>query len=119
MYIKQASQLTGATQRAIRLYESLGLLEVARTGKYRIYSQANLNLIKIIKEAQALGIHLSDMVEMKNSQDDFDWQLVHDFLIDKHQQVEKQIIELKQQQRRIEACRASIDKCLKGVDSYP
>ncbi|SKA67844.1 MerR family transcriptional regulator, partial [Enterovibrio nigricans] len=59
MFIKQASELSGATQRAIRLYESLGLLTVSRTGKYRVYTERNINLIKMIKEGQALGIHLA------------------------------------------------------------
>ncbi|PKF49184.1 hypothetical protein AT251_20770 [Enterovibrio nigricans] len=54
MFIKQASELSGATQRAIRLYESLGLLTVSRTGKYRVYTERNINLIKMIKEGQAL-----------------------------------------------------------------
>ncbi|WP_260260436.1 MerR family transcriptional regulator [Vibrio intestinalis] len=117
MFIKQASQLSGATQRAIRLYESVGLLNVARSGKYRVYSQANINLIKIIKDAQSIGIRLSELVELKSSQDDFDWQRVSDFLIERRQKVEAEIKALEQQITRIEDYRASIDLCIQGLDS--
>ena len=38
MFIGEASKLSGATQRAIRLYESMGLLKISREGKYRTYT---------------------------------------------------------------------------------
>ncbi|MBE0361111.1 MerR family DNA-binding transcriptional regulator [Pseudoalteromonas aliena] len=47
MFINQASKLSGATQRAIRLYEELGLMKVSRTGKYRIYNQDNINSLNM------------------------------------------------------------------------
>ncbi|MDF2156131.1 MerR family transcriptional regulator [Vibrio sp. CAU 1672] len=117
MFINEASKLTGATQRAIRLYESRGLLNVSRSGKYRVYNQDNINLIKIIKEAQTLGILLSDLVKLKSAQEDFDWKLVSDFLVQKQQMVEEEIKELEKQKVRIENYRNSIDKCVRGLDS--
>ena len=117
VFIKEASERSGATQRAIRLYESLGLLTVARSGKYRVYTPTNIQLIKVIKEAQTLGIRLSELVALKGSQEDFDWQSVLDFLKDKQHEVEGQITQLKRQKERIEQYRESIDLCLRGVDS--
>lgn len=117
MYIKDASELSGATQRAIRLYESLGLLNVSRSGKYRVYSETNINLIKIIKEAQTLGMKLSEIVSLKDGNEDFDWAVVRDFLIEKQQDVEYQIRQLEIQREKIQQYRQSIDMCLKGVDS--
>ncbi|MCW8349286.1 MerR family transcriptional regulator [Vibrio sp. ZSDZ65] len=117
MYIKEASQLSGATQRAIRLYESLGLLSVSRSGKYRVYSDTNINLIKMIKEAQTLGIKLSEIVNLKDGNDDFDWAVVRDFLTGKQQDVECQIRQLEVQREKILKYRQSIDVCVKGVDS--
>ncbi|PMN87529.1 MerR family transcriptional regulator [Enterovibrio norvegicus] len=116
MYIKEASELSGATQRAIRLYESLGLLNVSRSGKYRVYSEANINSIKMIKEAQALGIKLSEIVGLKDDED-FDWVVVRDFLIGKQQDVECQIRQLEQQRDNILKYRQSIGMCVKAVDS--
>lgn len=117
MYIKKASELSGATQRAIRLYESLGLLNVSRSGKYRVYSDTNINLIKIIKEAQTLGIKLSEIVSLKGENEDFDWAAVRDFLIEKQQHIEYQIGQLKIQREKIQQYRQSIDICVKGFDS--
>lgn len=119
MYIKQAAELSGATQRAIRLYESLGLLKVARSGKYRVYSEKNIYLIKLIKEAQSLGIHLAELVTLKNQDEDFDWQVVRDFLNVKQQAFASQIEQLQSQMDKIEQYKLSIDKCLQGLDSDP
>ncbi|KGY12302.1 MerR family transcriptional regulator [Vibrio tubiashii] len=116
VFISEASKLSGATQRAIRLYESRGLLNVSRSGKYRVYSQENINLIKIIKEAQTLGITLSDMAALKTQQEDFDWKLVSDFLVKKQAMVERSIEDLKLQKQRIQDYRVSIDNCIRELD---
>lgn len=89
VFINEASKRSGATQRAIRLYESLGLLNVSRSGKYRVYNQQHISLIKIIKEAQTLGIQLSDLVALKSEQEDLDWALVSDFLAQQQELVEE------------------------------
>ncbi|MDW6005276.1 MerR family transcriptional regulator [Vibrio mangrovi] len=117
MFINEASKLSGATQRAIRLYESLGLLNVSRSGKYRVYNQENINMIKIIKQAQTLGITLSDMVALKSKQEDFDWKSVSKFLLQKQEEIEKNIKELELQKQRIKNYQISIDKCVQGLDS--
>ncbi|WP_319534481.1 MerR family transcriptional regulator [uncultured Vibrio sp.] len=119
MYIKEAAELAGATQRAIRLYESLGLLNVSRSGKYRVYTETNVSLIKIIKEAQTLGIKLSEMVDLKDEKGSFDWPTVRDFLTEKQKEVELQIQQLREQRNRIEQYRKSIDICIQRVDSDP
>ncbi|SBS37755.1 HTH-type transcriptional regulator HmrR [Marinomonas spartinae] len=117
MFIKEASEVSGATQRAIRLYESLGLLKVPRSGRYRVYNESNINLIKIIKEAQSIGIKLSELVALKCEEEDFQWQRVSEFLSKRHTDVEAQIKALKVQKQRIEEYKKSIDACLQGVDS--
>ncbi|SHE60188.1 MerR family transcriptional regulator [Vibrio gazogenes] len=117
MFINEASKRSGATQRAIRLYESLGLLNVSRSGKYRVYNQQHISLIKIIKEAQTLGIQLSDLVALKSDQEDLDWALVSDFLVQQQKIVEEKIKTLEIQKQRIADYRVSIDQCIRGVDS--
>lgn len=62
MYIGKLAELTGATRKAIRHYESLGLIpEPQRNGRYRIYSEADANLICMIKRAQSLGFSLKEI----------------------------------------------------------
>ena len=47
MYIGQLAALTGATPKAIRHYEKLGLLPVAkRQGKYRVYENLDVQSVK-------------------------------------------------------------------------
>ncbi|MFZ6749219.1 MerR family transcriptional regulator [Undibacterium sp. Ren11W] len=63
MYIGELAKLSGATPKAIRHYEALGLLgKVARSGVYRSYGAQELAQIKLIKQAQVLGFTLSEMV---------------------------------------------------------
>jgi MerR family transcriptional regulator, copper efflux regulator len=48
MLIGEVAKRTGASLKAIRLYESLGLLgRVRRKGSYRVYSEENVRQIRI------------------------------------------------------------------------
>lgn len=65
MYIGKLSELTGATRKAIRLYESLGLIPVpCRKGKYRVYTDKDVVLINMIRRAQTLGFNLAELKEL-------------------------------------------------------
>lgn len=62
MYIGELASRAGATPKAIRLYESLGLLgRVQRLGKYRIYTDHHVVQVRLIKQAQALGFRLAEV----------------------------------------------------------
>ncbi len=78
MYIGELSRLTGASPKAIRLYESMGLIPVPlRKGKYRVYDAADVELIQIIKTAQELGFGLKEMrslLDATPSCDAFPWE---------------------------------------------
>ncbi|MBI5924556.1 MAG: MerR family transcriptional regulator [Aquabacterium sp.] len=59
--IGQVAWLTAVTAKAIRHYESLGLLPfVARAGRYRHYDQAHVLAIRLIRQAQDLGFTLAE-----------------------------------------------------------
>ncbi len=65
MYIGKLAELTGATRKAIRLYESLGLIPTPnRKGKYRVYLDKDVALIKMIRRAQAVGFSLAELKEI-------------------------------------------------------
>lgn len=65
LYIGKVAQMTGASRKAIRLYESIGLIPAPRRqGRYRVYSQQEVFLIHMIKTAQSVGFNLSEMGEM-------------------------------------------------------
>ncbi len=117
VFINEASKQSGATQRAIRLYESIGLMRVNRSGKYRVYSQENIKTIKMIKEAQTIGISLSEMVALRKNEEDFDWKRVSELLVKKQESVDKDIKDLELKKQRIIDYRISIDNCIRSLDS--
>lgn len=76
LYIGRVAELTGATRKAIRHYESLGLLpQVARTGNYRVYSERDVFLVHMIKHAQSFGFSLAELLALIFP--DFLWYWVH------------------------------------------
>ena len=62
MKIHQAERLTGLSQKAIRLYESKGLLAVSREENgYRSYTEEDVATLSKIKLLRLAGISLSDI----------------------------------------------------------
>jgi MerR family copper efflux transcriptional regulator len=62
MYIGEVAKLAGASVKAIRHYEALGLLgQVQREGAYRVYGANEILLIQLIKQAQGLGFRLAEL----------------------------------------------------------
>ena len=62
MKINDVEKLTGLTQKAIRLYESQGLLKVSRDENgYRNYSEEDVKLFRNIKALRGVGISISDI----------------------------------------------------------
>ncbi|MGJ8673120.1 MerR family transcriptional regulator [Rubritalea sp.] len=65
MLIGRVSELTGATRKAIRHYESIGLItQPDRKGSYRIYTEHDVIVISMICRAKALGFSLSEIKEI-------------------------------------------------------
>jgi len=111
MYIGELSRMTGATPRAIRLYESLGLIQVKRRGKYRIYDQAHVEFIQLIREAQNVGVTLSELNGLTRGKNDLDWGLLRQLLAEKAAQLHMEIIQAKQSIQRIEHYQTLIAGC--------
>ena len=62
MKINDVEKITGLTQKAIRLYESKGLVNIARyENGYRNYSAENVEELKNIKLLRSVGISLTDI----------------------------------------------------------
>ena len=65
LYIGKVAEMSGASCKAIRHYESLGLLPTPqRRGKYRIYSEQDVFIVHMIKHAQTLGFSLAELKEL-------------------------------------------------------
>ena len=106
MYIGEASNKTGASPRAIRLYEAQGLITPpARKGKYRTYSANDLDAIHIIKEAQSLGFRLAEIKTLLNSETsctNFPWIKAIQLLKNKSSQIEYQVSQLNHQMKEVD-----------------
>lgn len=65
MLIGRVSELTGATRKAIRHYESIGLITPPdRIGSYRTYNDHDVMVISMICRAKTLGFSLNEMKEI-------------------------------------------------------
>jgi len=65
MFIGQLAKLTGCTPKAIRHYEQLGLLpEPLRQGSYRRYDEHHVTLVRMIRQAQAVGFKLAEIIPL-------------------------------------------------------
>lgn len=62
MKINDVIKLTGLTAKAIRLYESKGLITISRTENgYRNYTMQDVEILKQIKLLRSVGISISDI----------------------------------------------------------
>lgn len=98
--VPELAKQLGLTERAIRFYESKGLIAPKRAGNTRIFNYQDRARLIIIKRAKNLGFSLSDI---KNYLDLYDVDLKHQKQLklaltgiqEKLQQLEKQEVEIK------------------------
>lgn len=65
MFIGQLAKLTACTPKAIRHYEKIGLLPAPlRQGSYRCYDQHHVTLVRMIRQAQAVGFKLTEILPL-------------------------------------------------------
>lgn len=79
VYIGLAARLSGATTKAIRHYEDIGLIpQASRQGKYRVYTEESIEIIRFIKCAQNLGFKLKELESILRKYDGqaFPWSIV-------------------------------------------
>jgi MerR family copper efflux transcriptional regulator len=117
MYIGEVARLTGASLKAIRHYEALGLLgAVPRAGVYRIFAANDLLLIQLIKQAQALGFRLSELAPLLGERSGkLDWQRILAAMHAKQLSVKAEVERLEVLQGRLQLVAAEIPACLTGT----
>lgn len=68
MYIGALSKQTGASRKAIYLYEDLGLIPTPlRKGRYRVYAPEVVGIVRTIRCAQSLGFRLKELADILRS----------------------------------------------------
>jgi DNA-binding transcriptional MerR regulator len=88
------------TPRAIRFYEDVGLLEPARDGRNRVYTQRDRTRLKLTLRGKRLGLSLQEikqLVDMYESPDDTHQQLTAFLAIlrQHRQQMQQQLDDLR------------------------
>lgn len=60
--IGELARRTGASPKALRLYEAMGLLPTPRRqGSYRIYERSHEDAVRLIRQAQSVGFKLQEL----------------------------------------------------------
>lgn len=113
IYIGEASKLSGASVKAIRHYENMGLLPfVARSGSYRTFEKSDIVTIKLIKEAQKLGFSLAEFKAAFASGEPSSWTQIEKLICIKELQLKKEMTILKEKQFRLKQYSKLIIDCL-------
>lgn len=121
MYIGEAAKQSGATPKAIRHYEALGLLKpVQRQGSYRCYGEAELATIRLIKQAQALGFRLLDIRELLGPDPArLDWPSLLTHIAERRAAIAAEIARLTELDQALQAAAAEIAACPDLGAPYP
>jgi MerR family Zn(II)-responsive transcriptional regulator of zntA len=66
LHIGDVAKKAGVSQRCLRYYEELGLIEpeLRTSGGYRLYSESQIRKLKIIDDLKSLGLPLSQIRDM-------------------------------------------------------
>jgi DNA-binding transcriptional MerR regulator len=114
LYIGKVAQITGASRKAIRHYEELGLLPApARRGKYRVYSERDVFLVHVLKHAQSFGFQLSELkglVDAKVNDGRFPLDLANELFDRKRAALALQIEALRELDGRLVAMRVEMNE---------
>jgi DNA-binding transcriptional MerR regulator len=112
MNIGLVTKLTGASPKAIRNYESIGLIyQIPRKGKYRTYNMNDVTLIRLIRTAQKLGFKLSELVALTEEGKLPSWKGIRDLVNEKCSAVDQEIARLDSLREDLKALSSELDSC--------
>lgn len=119
MYIGELAKLSGASIKAIRHYESLGLLaKVKRVGVYRVYSDIKLGQVKLIKQAQLLGFRLSELLPvLMGVNAEPDWHQLITKIEQKQGSIKEEIKRMRSMDQQLQLIHQEIEVCLRNQQS--
>ncbi len=117
MLIGQLAELTGASPKAIRNYEALGLIgPVQRVGGYRYYSEADAYRVGLIRRAQGVGFTLAELKAMLLANGEIAWPVVLGLMAQKREQLAQAMAELQRQQAELHALHQELTVCCAGLE---
>ena len=112
--IGKVAKIAGASPKAIRHYEALGLMPAPRRrGKYRVYSERDVFLVHVLKHAQTLGFKLSEMkgfISEKVASRRFPLKLANALFDHKRAELQAEIAALQELLARLDAMRREMNR---------
>lgn len=106
--ISALARASGASPKALRLYEAQGLLgRVERRGSYRVYSTEQLQRVRLIRMAQTLGFKLSELGWIASA----DWAVALQRMQTRRRELDADLQRLQQQRVLIEQAIEEIETC--------
>ena len=112
MRIGELARRTGTTPKAIRLYESRGLLgTVARAGSYRHYGETDVARVLLIRQAQALGFRLAELEGLPHIDTAEGWQRMAELIARRRAAVVREQARLAVLDEQLAALEAELHTC--------
>jgi len=112
VFIGEVSKKTQLTVKTIRFYEEKGLIPVPlRQGKYRVYTDDHVEILKLISEAKTLGVTLSELnglIKFKDSK--ANWSEISEFLVILKERLTEQINATAAKIAKIDSCISIINQ---------
>ncbi|MCF6319732.1 MAG: MerR family transcriptional regulator [Proteobacteria bacterium] len=113
LLIGQVAKITGASTKAIRYYESLELIPTPkRKGKYRVYSEQDVFLVHVIKQAQTIGFNLKELKKLLTEQANkqkFPLQMANEMIEEKRIEFHSEIKKLKELEKKLIAMKSEMN----------
>lgn len=108
IYIGKVARAATLTPQAIRFYERSGLIETAQrtNAGYRVYPPATIDRVRFIKQAQKLGLSLTEIREVLRLKysGQSPCNCVAELLQNRLAQLKRQIAEMERVRREIKRC---------------
>jgi DNA-binding transcriptional MerR regulator len=108
IYIGKVARAAALTPQAIRFYERLGLIEKAQrtNAGYRVYPPTTFGRVRFIKQAQKLGLNLTEIREVLRLKysGQSPCNCVTELLQNRLAQLKRQIAEMERVRREIKRC---------------
>lgn len=117
MYIGEIARQTGLSIKAIRFYEKKGLIPAPkRLGRYRVYTEADIEILLLIKDAKSFGVTLAQLQSFITIQNGHpDWKKVAQFLMQQKDRIFSEIQALNETIGKIDNCLKQIQDCPKAA----
>ncbi|MFC1235121.1 MerR family transcriptional regulator [Vibrio sp. F74] len=119
MFIGEVSKRTGLSIKAIRFYEEKGLIRSPlRQGRYRVYTDTDIEILSLISEAKKLGVTLARLKNVIVYHDgEIDWARINQFLIEVKNELQAEMLAISRKVKKVEKCIDAMNFSSNTLDS--